>query len=456
MRFAPLLLLVVLLAAPLHAAEPLKVGVFDVDASPPIGSPLAYDPTQEVQTPLSCRGIVLLGSEEPIVLCAVDWLGIGNGSHVAFRKALAEAAGTSPDRVAVHALHQHDAPWSDFSSDELIEEHGVSYRPFDSAFVREVIARAAKGVAEAKDKAKPATHVAFSSAKVDRVASNRRIQGPDGRVTHIRWSATKDPAVREFPEGVIDPLLRMVAFYHDDQPIAALTYYATHPQSYYRTGKANPDFPGLARNSRQEATGVPHIHFNGAAGNITAGKYNDGSPENRQVLADRMADAMQQAWEAKKPQPITADNVSWKAVSVTLPPREELAEASLLDVVKNGELNAMQRFVAATKLAWLRRADEPIVLGCLRIGDAALLHMPGELFIEYQLEAQQLAPERFIALAAYGDYGTAYIGTAVSYDQGGYETGSNASYVSPKAEAILMQGIGELLGVPAERVRPLR
>ena len=42
-------------------ADPLKVGVFDVDASPPIGSPMAYDPTKEVTTPLRCRGIVLLG-----------------------------------------------------------------------------------------------------------------------------------------------------------------------------------------------------------------------------------------------------------------------------------------------------------------------------------------------------------------------------------------------------------
>ena len=39
-------------------AAPLRVGVFDVDASPPVGSPLAYDPCTAVETPLSCRGIV--------------------------------------------------------------------------------------------------------------------------------------------------------------------------------------------------------------------------------------------------------------------------------------------------------------------------------------------------------------------------------------------------------------
>ena len=43
------------------AAEPLKVGVFAVDASPPVGSPMAYDPTKGVVHPLSCRGVVLVG-----------------------------------------------------------------------------------------------------------------------------------------------------------------------------------------------------------------------------------------------------------------------------------------------------------------------------------------------------------------------------------------------------------
>lgn len=57
-----------------------------------------------------------------------------------------------------------------------------------------------------------------------------------------------------------------------------LSFYATHPQSYYRMGIPNPDYPGIARFFRQLA--VPealHIHFTGAGGNIGAGKYNDGS-----------------------------------------------------------------------------------------------------------------------------------------------------------------------------------
>jgi hypothetical protein len=461
----------------------VRLAVFDVDASPPVGSPLAYDTNIEVQNPLSCRGIVLLPPRDksasdndeakPIVLCAVDWIGIGNAAHREFREAIATAAGTTPSRVAVHTLHQHDAPWCDFTVDELLVKHKITHRPFDSAFARDVIRRAQTVVKDAMQRAQSVTHVGLSAAAVEQVASNRRILGPDGKVLYVRYTATKDAKLREFPEGTIDPLLRMITFWNGDKPLAVLTYYATHPQSYYRTGKANPDFPGLARNARQQSTGVPHIHFNGAGGNIGAGKYNDGSPENRQVLADRVADAIERAWKATKKAPLTLSDVRWTTIAVGLPPAAHLEEQTLAALVSGqtaesradaqGDANVqpptpLERFIAATKLAWLRRcqAGEKSELACLRLGGARVLHLPGELFVEYQLEAQRLQPDAFVAVAAYGDYGPAYIGTEISYGQGGYETGRNSSFVAPEVEGVLMRGIANLLEVDPSNIRPLR
>ena len=82
----------------------LKLATFDVDASPPVGTALAYDPSIGVQNPLSCRGVVLIGSGKPIVLCAVDWIGIGTGGQVVFKESFAKAAGTTPGRVAVNGM----------------------------------------------------------------------------------------------------------------------------------------------------------------------------------------------------------------------------------------------------------------------------------------------------------------------------------------------------------------
>ena len=88
---------------------------------------------------------------------------------------------------------------------------------------------------------------------------------------------------------------------------------------------------------------------------------------------------------------------------------------------------------------------EPPTAGRLRIGDVDLLHLPGELFVEYQLAAQQLRPEAAVCVAAYGDYGCGYIGLHDSYAQGGYETSDVASRVAPSVEGVLMGGIEELL-----------
>jgi hypothetical protein len=71
--------------------------------------------------------------------------------------------------------------------------------------------------------------------------------------------------------------------------------------------------------------------------------------------------------------------------------------------------------------------------------------MPGELFVEYQLAAQKLRPDCHVAMAAYGDYGTAYIGTERAYSEGGYETEPRSSNVAPNVESVLMAGMRKLL-----------
>ena len=70
--------------------------------------------------------------------------------------------------------------------------------------------------------------------------------------------------------------------------------------------------------------------------------------------------------------------------------------------------------------------------------------MPGELFVEYQLAAQDMRPGGFVAMAAYGDYGPGYIGTRIAYSQGGYETGP-VSLTSPDVEDVLMPAMRELV-----------
>ncbi len=422
----------------------LKLATFDIDATPPVGSQLTYDPMiNNWDLGLRAKGIVIVGAGQPIVMCSVDWIGISNESQDEFKRVMALAANTIPSRVVVHTIHQHDAPTSDLGAEVIMKSAGVLPGAFEGSYTRDLIERLGIAIEKSVLAAVPLTHVGTGQAQVFKVSSNRRILGADGKVKATRTSATKDSLIRAEPEGLIDPMVSLISFWNNNKPLAVLSYYASHPQSYYRTGVANPDFPGVSRFMRQLA--VPdalHIHFNGAGGNITAGKYNDGAKENRLILAERLAQGMKSAWESTTREPITPASILWNVESVALLP------AAGIEKLEAGLKTETSVFIAnnISKLVWLRRlqAGKKIDISSLSLGKARILHLPGEPFVEYQLAAKAIRPDLFVAVAGYGEYGVGYIGTAVAYGQGGYETGQ-ASGVTAEAEDILMKAIRKLL-----------
>ncbi|MFN0169068.1 MAG: neutral/alkaline non-lysosomal ceramidase N-terminal domain-containing protein [Bryobacteraceae bacterium] len=402
------------------ASKPLRVATFRSDVTPPSGTPLCFGmvpPGKEVIDRLSARGIIVAGAGDPVVLAVFDWVGIGNQGHDEFRQALAKAAGTSPSRVSVHCLHQHDAPGYDPSAHKVLREYHLALNLFDEGAMRDAIGRVSTAAREAARRLQPVTEIGLGKGQVERVASNRRVLGEDGKVKYVRLSSCRVEAARAAPEGTVDPNVRLVSFWNGSRPLASVTWYSTHPQSFYAQGGISADFVGLARALRELALPeVAHIHFNGASGNVAAGKYNDGSPENRPVLAWRLAGGMKRAWDSQARHPIQATDLDWKTVPAALPARPGFEEETLRAKLTDPKASAADQSRLSRAIAWYRRlrAGHRIELSALRLGPARVLHMPGELFIEYQLAAQQMRPAEFQAMAAYGDYGPSYIGTEIS------------------------------------------
>ena len=423
----------------------LRIALFASDVTPPLGHPLISGKAEEILQPLVLKGIVLDDGRTRLVLGAMDWCVLRGGAYDLFRDKLALAAGVPVTQVSLHMTHTHSAMLVDARAEQLLQTTEKPPRHLDLEWMTRITDEAARSVEVAIHNLQPFTHVGVGQAKVERFASTRRVFGPDGKI-QVRYSSTKNnPALMDMPEGRIDPWLKTVTFYDGDAPLVRMHYYASHPQSSYGDGKAHPDTPGLARSYLENEEGVAQIYFTGCAGDVTAGKYNDGSPASRQAMSKQLYSGMIRAIAATEKSPVTG--FSWKTVDLAIVPKvdPDAAPDLLRATMADPKAPDGKRISAALKLAWQERVRlrPTIDLGRLRIGPLDLLHLPGEPFVEFQLYAQGLRPDRFVAVAGYGEGGPGYICTDAAFGEGGYEPG--ASLVGPPTEALLKAAIEELL-----------
>jgi hypothetical protein len=273
----------------------------------------------------------------------------------------------------------------------------------------------------------------------------------DGSVRFDRTSSTRNAAAIAADEGLIDPNLKTLSFWDGEMPLAAVSFYAVHPMSYYGQGEISADFPGVARRKRQlETPSVKQIYATGCGGNVVAGKYNTGAPELRAVLAERLHSAMVEAWADTKRHPI--NGFEFRVASLQLAPRDDSGfTVAGLEQKLDTESNPFKQCLAAMGISWRRRVEvgRPIGVPVLDFGIAQLLLLPGETYVEYQLAAQKMRPNSFVCVAGYGDAATGYIPTEKHFDEGDSNLG-DWCWVAPGCEARMLKAIRAAL-VPAEQ-----
>jgi hypothetical protein len=423
----------------------LKVASFRCDATPPAGEPLLWATNlMQVLDPLLAKGVVLQDGSNRFVLCALDWCLLANESQRSFRAAIARAADTEPGRVAVQCVHQHAAPYADEAAHRLLDAASEPLPHLSTKFLDAVRARLAGAVQEAMGRLEPFDRVGTGEAPVERVASIRRLRGEKGQPL-VRYSNSgKDPKMAAAPEGPIDPALKTITLARGDWPLARLHYYASHPQTFACDGRASADFVGRAREELEQREKVPQIYFTGCSGDVTVGKYNDGSPRARLELMGRLCAGMEAAIARTRFTP--AEHLLWRTELLTLPlrtNRETVMAQSRAWLANPKQSDGMRAYEGAMRLAFVERLDQPLELSALQIGNMHILHLPGEPMLEYQLFAQRAKPDHFVAVAGYGDCGPAYICTDQALGEGGYEP--TATNVGLGSEGRLKQAIRRLL-----------
>lgn len=440
-----------LIQSPIPAAsEPsasFRLAAFSAEVTPPLGHALmagGIAPASEIIDPLFCKGVVLIGDESPVVIAAIDWCELRNDAYDLWRDSLAAAAGTDRKRILFSCIHQHDAPIADLAAQRLLDEVGLDKALCDVEFHLAAVEKTAAALKESLTQTVPITHYGVGQAEVEQVASNRRVVMPGGKPSFPRNSATADPEIRAADVGTIDPFLKTLSFWNGEEPVAALSFYAVHPMSYYGKGGVTYDFVGMARENRQAETPTTfQMYLSGCSGDVTAGKYNDGSPDNRAVLADRVHAAMTAAWEATERHPL--ERVQFRSVDLVLSPRATggFTEEAMLERLRDSEHTTFQRILAAMGLSWRKRMIEdqqPIDLPVLDFGEALYLLMPAESFVQYQLEAQKMRPDRFVVTAGYGECGPGYIPSFEATKEGFIEA-HTWCWVAPGSDARMLEAM---------------
>jgi len=147
------------------------------------------------------------------------------------------------------------------------------------------------------------------------------------------------------------------------------------------------------------------------------------------------------------PEPV--GEVTWTTHDILPPSDERFDEATIMRQISDRTQRVVSRNRPSYTVAWLQRAARkiPITLSSLHVNSASMIHLPSECFVEYQLRAQAVTPDRFVACAAYGDGGPWYIPTADAYPQGGYAV--NVAWCAPDIDRMLTGGINSILKTAA-------
>ncbi len=437
-------ILIISCATSLLAASPPRVATFRADVTPDLGEPLIWvTPATSVESPLWAKGIVLEDNGNRYVLCAVDWCGIGGPIDLLLRSRISTAARTSVDRVALQSVHQHTAPYVDGDGYGVLA--GLKSPPLmmSERFLRRVADRLAHAVGEATARLQPFDHIGTGQAVVEKVASARRVF-QDGKLITRYSGGGKDPDIAALPEGPVDPVVRTITFALETRPIVTLHYYASHPQTFCCDGRVSGDFVGSARESVEREERLFQVYFTGCAGDVTVGKYNDGSTEARNALALRLGAAMRAAIASARFEPV--EKLMWRSADLGLPIRqapESDPAARFARIEADAKASGQDLYRAAIPVGFARR-QRPLPASSLRIGNTVILHLPGEPMLAFQKYAQQQFPGLFVAVAGYGDISPGYLCTDAAFAEGGYEP--SASHAGPGTEARVKEAIRSLLG----------
>jgi neutral ceramidase len=403
----------------------LRAGAAQVCITPPIGVELAgYGPflrrrSRAVHDDLYAAALVLEQDDTRVAIVTSDIISYDVATVEHIRQLAAEETGIPAGHILVSCIHSHTSPTA-----RVMRGWGER----DAQYIA-LLARQVAGAIVAADNARQPARIGFGRGEHRELAWNR-----------VRRSSGEDEG--EAPVDTSVQVLRIDAE-AGGEPLAILANYGCHPVMLGPKDTISADYPGAVR--CHVAAAVPGCTFlfaNGTCGDIDPasnrvvwGQATFGEVDRAGALLARDVVqtargietygesllAVERAWVDLPYRVLTSSQVEEELAqreAGMLPPAAGLDGARIISVRRfwhewaQDTCDALTRGTAPTRA----RAE----LQALRIGDAVLVAMPGEIFTEIGLSIKSQSAYDHTFLITYANGNVGYIPTEQDFTEGAY------------------------------------
>jgi len=353
--------------------------------------------------PLHARALVIRAGGEAVAVVTLDLGRVPMKAPSARIRERAKAAGVA--NVFMAASHTHHAP--------MMEAE-------DAPYAKRIEQLIGDAVEEAAGKLQPA-RIGVGRAQID-VAHNRRLV-KDGKVYMLWRNEERRPTSPVDKEAGI---IRVDTA--DGKPLAVMVNFACHPVVMGPSNlQYSADYVGEMAKLVKEKTGAECLFLQGGCGDINPyldkTPIDEGGVESMRGTGRACAEAVLGVFEKIETAAPAQPSVKYAMKPVTVGTRWDLNDPEVQQVFKSMYGQLFDKYLADLK------GDLAVPLAVLVLNDnLALAGMPGELFVQYQLDLKEDSPIRDTFLCGYASDFHLYFPTVRDAALGGYG-GTVATYV---------------------------
>ena len=414
--------------------DKLKAGVAKTVITPPIGVRLSgfahrVQPSIGVLDDLYARALVLESGNESIAIVVCDLLWLNRRLIKSIKKTIEKKIGLREENVMISCTHTH---------------YGPDLTKVNNAYIEILKEKIIGAIYSAVNSMTPA-RIGFAKDGCCYAGSNRRNpRSPYGPYYLYSW-----------PEGPIDPEVTvMLVKDEEERNLCALVNYACHPVTLgSKELRISKDYPNYVVELIEDVMKTTVIFVNGCCGNINPNwiwdKPYEKNPPKRvypQELKPRIEESrriglMVGASALKALSSITkfesSVRVSSSLKSVDLPVRSDIPET-----IKNWMKPHPLRDHINEVISGAKSITTEVQV--FRINGTAFIGLPGEVFVEYQLELKkQMDKMNTLFVSELANDCIYYVPTPEAYEEGGYEP--TMAIVAPNAGNMLVSTALEML-----------